>query len=240
MMLKLELIEMLKQMFALGGNHETFKSSEVRKKLLGFLKAEKEEFLLSYQNNENIIVAIDAIRFIDANNIFAKTSNRIEAGIPVKPFFERLMQLDNWNFYELKFLISLLAFTKNTEQLVELAIKAEQTIRNFRVIDNTDISEGYLACNVCSRLLYAKYFDDDVQTDLAGEFSKWFSNLERLTESNSELELLFLATKIRQSIFNKNFQKIDDLFKIAETNYDERLVKVVKSEICFYTASIEI
>ena len=233
-MLKSELVEILKQMFELGGNHETFKLSEIRRELIDFLKVEKEKTLLSYENNENIVVAIDAIRFIDANNIFAKTSDRIKASIPIEPFFERLIVLDNWNFYELKFLISLLPFIKNVGRAVDLAIKAKQVITNFRVIINTDISEGYLACNICSRLLYARYFAEDVEVEIDQEFAKWFSRLERLTVSNNELEVLFLATRIRKAIFDNDFQKVDDLFKIVEANYDEKIIKVVKSEICFY------
>ena len=236
-MLKSELIEMLKQIFESGGNHDPFKLSEIREKLIDFLKAEKEKSLLSYENNENIVIAIDAVRFIDANYIFAKTSNRIEASIPVKPLFDRLIQLDDWNYYELKFLIGLINFAPNAEQAVRFAAKAEKAIMNFQIADNTDVSKGALACNVCSRLLYAKYFDDDVKDELTQEFSTWFCKLEQLAKLNNELEVLFLATRIRQAIFNNDFQEVDELFKRVVANSDEKIVKVVKSEICFYIAS---
>jgi len=234
-MLKPELIEMLEVLFAIGGNHDRLKSIAIKNRLLDFLK--REELLLDGQNDGNINLANDAIRFIDASNVYAITTSRIEAGVHMQPFFERLIHLDNWNYYVINFLVSSLVFTENVEQALELSAKATQNIIKFRNVNNTDILEGYLASNVCSRILYAEFFDSDVKIDLAQEFRNWFSKLKRLVEKNNMLELISLVTQIKRALFYQVPEEIAKLCLEVDANYNEKIADMVKGEVSFYLAS---
>ena len=189
------------------------------------------------QDNENVIIAKDAVRFIDAHNVYAATSDRIEASVHMKKCFDRLTQSENWNYYDLKFLVSSVHLIESIEQALELGSKSMLEMVHFRASSNTDIWEGYLALNMCARLLIAKYFDSDIKINLPLRFEEWFSKLERLAEKNSDLSLPFTVTKIRKAIFHKDQDQIFKLREELETNYDEDVVNIVRSEISFYLLS---
>jgi len=236
-MLKPELIEILEQLFAIGGNQDTVKYIRIRKKLVAFLKT--EEFLVNYQMDKNLLVARDAIHFIDALNIHAKTSNKMEASSRLQPFFKRLLQSDDWNFYELTFLISLLEFTETIEQALQLGSKASHTIRSFGASGNVAFFKSSLSCNMCSRLLFAKFFDKDVNLDLvSSQFHTWFRELEFLVKENNKLDLDFLVTKIRKAIFNTEVTEIRKSLKELKMKY-KKVYDLIESEVNFYWQSEE-
>jgi len=234
-MLKPELIEILEELFTIGGNYDRLKSIEVKNRLLDFIKA--EELLLDCQNNVNTILANDAVSFIDANNVYAATTNRIEASIHIQPFFQRLIDLNDWNYYEIKFLVSSLIFTENVKQALDLGTLATLNLIKFRNINKTDILEGYLASNVCSRILYAKYFDNHVKVDLSEQFTDWFLKLKSLAEKNSVLELTFIATQIRQTLLYQILEETAELCRKVEGIYTEKIADMIKGEVSFYLRS---
>jgi len=236
-MLRPELIEMLEQLFAIGGNQDTIKYIKIRKKLVAFLKT--EDFLVDYKPDENLLVARDAIHFIDANIIYAKSSNIMEAGNVLKPFFERLLQLDKWNFYELTFLISLIHFNESVEQALKLNSKATHAIRRFGASGNVVFLKSSLSCNMCCRLLSAKFFDKDINIDLINmEFHKWYHELESLVRDNDKLALDFLVAKIRKAVFNTEVTEIDELLKELKKKY-KKVYDLIISEVDFYRQSLE-
>jgi len=132
--------------------------------------------------------------------------------------------MNHCDFDILRLLISSINFTNNIEQAVELASKAEKGIFQFKRIRITDILEGALAANMCTRLLNAKYFDSDVNIDLiTSEFKTWFRKLEKLTgenQSDNTLSLMFLATKIREALFERHSTTAYQLCEELEIYYD--------------------
>jgi len=236
-MIDLKLVTTLDRVFALGGNHNTDKAIEIRTQLLDYIR--EEELFLKHQHeyNKNFVTAINAICFIDANNAYATTSARMDGYFHMKPFFEYLMDVDTWNYYELKLLVGSMNFIIAAEEAIELASKAVQAINRFKADQNTDVMEGYLALNLCSRLLYAKYFDDDVKVDLTKQFNNWLSRLEKLAETNHQLDLPFLITQIREAIFNQNQERILELCEELKENYEEDIENTVKNGISFYVNS---
>jgi len=234
-MVNIELTVALKELFALGGNHNPERLFEVRKKISNII-SEKELYLKS-EYSEDFEIAKNALRLIDATNAYAIKSDRMEGYAHMKLFFEHLVQIDAWSFYDIQLLIISMNFIITVEEAVELASKAVQAINRFKADQNTDVMEGVLACNMCSRLLYAKYFDDDVKIDLAEQFNSWFSKLEQLTESNYQLDLPLLATQIRQAIFNQNQERILELCEELKENYEEDIENGIKNGVSFYTNS---
>jgi len=234
-MLKPELIEILEELFTIGGNFDRLKSIELKNRLLDFIKA--EQLSLDYQDNGNTILSHDVISFIDANNVYAATTNRIEAGIHMQPFFERLINLNDWNYYEIKFLVSSLIFTENVKQALDLGTLATQNLIKFRNINKTDVLEGYLASNICSRILYAKYFDNNIEVDLSEQFDVWFLKLKNLAKKNSVLELTFIATQIRRTLLYQVPEETAELCRKVEVIYTEKIADMIKGEISFYLRS---
>jgi len=230
-----KIIELLEELFAIGGNHDAMRTFEIRNKFLELLR--EEHHLLALEDNEDAVLAKDAIYFIDAHHIYATTTDRTEAYLRIQPIFERLMQADGWNYYEIKFVITSLSFTISLEQAIELGTKAVQRLLNFKVANDADYIEGVLACNMCSRILYAKYFDADVKLNLVEDFSLWLSKLKRLTEKESKLEVGLLATEIREAILNKNQEQIFKLLDKLESKYDKNVANTISNEINSYLVS---
>jgi len=234
-MLKLELTIILKELFALGGNHDPEKALGIRKELVGFIN--EGELYLEREYNNNFETAKAAIYFIDANNIYAMTSDRVEGYLHMKPFFERLMKFEIWGYYDLHLFIGSINFIVKIEDAIELSSKALLAMENFKDAHNTAVMEGVLACNMCSRLLYAKYFDESSRIDLSEHFKSWFSRLEPLVELNYELNLPFLATEIRRALFNQDEEKLQELCKELHEAYDEDIESAITTEISFHTNS---
>jgi len=104
-------------------------------------------------------------------------------------------------------------------------------LSDFQAVRNTEIDEGYLAFNVCSRLLYAKYFDTIA---VINEFENWFHKLKDLAEENSELAMAFLITRIRRAIFYQQHADVHNFHDELEAHYDKGVAKLVNCEINFY------
>jgi len=233
--MKSELIEILEELFAIGGNHDILKALELRRKLKVFLN--HDEQLLGDQNSENVVIAKDAIRFIDANNTYANTSSVVEAGRHLNSFFDRLLNQEKWNRYELKIFIGSSHLTKDVEQAIRLGVEAIIKFVEFYDDSRTGVLEGLLSCNICSRILHAKYFDDvDEKYFLSSEFKKWFSRLRHLAQEHEELELSNLVTKVRYALFEKNDVWIIEHMQELE-NYDKKIVDLINREIHFYRTS---
>ena len=236
-MLKSELVERLEELFAIGGNHDTVKSIEMRHKFKGFLS--QDEYLLGDhdRDNENVRIARDTIRFIDANNTYANTSCVVEASKHLNPFFDRLLQQEKWNYYELLFFVGSSHVTESVEQAIRLGLEAIIKSVEFYNKDRIGILEGHLSCNTCARILYAKYFDEDADKKyfLSGEFQNWFERLRRLARDHKELEVQSLVTKIRHALFERN--ETAKYMKELEENHDKKIVDSIEREVQFYMTS---
>ena len=241
-MLKPRLTRVVEEVFAIGGNHDTAKDIELREKLLDFLR--EEDHVILPGDDPNLVLAKDMIRFIDADKIYADTSDGKLAHPHVKLFLERLMEsdLDKWHYYELKLLISTVNFTENIEQAIELASKADRRILQFKRVRLTEKLEGYLALNMCSRILSAKYFDSANIDLVNSEFKFWFRKLEKLTEEypqENQLALIFLITKIREALFKGHSTDAHQLCEELESYHDEKIARMVNNEVHCYTTSKE-
>lgn len=233
-MLKPRLLRIIEEVFESGWNHDPECDQAVRNKLIDFLR--EEDHLLLPFDEENLMLARNAIRFMDADRIYAKTTKSKEAYIHAKALLDHLMVLEasDWNHYELNFAISSVHFTETMEQSIELAEKARKSIVQFKLKKNTDMLEGYLALNMCARILNAKYFDKHHPIELLSEFKRGLNSLEYLADLNSDLELPLLITKIRWKIFNRDESDIFTLCEQLLPHYDERIGKMIRSEVDFY------
>jgi len=234
-MLKLELTIILKQLFALGGNHDPEKALGIRKKLKEFIN--EEELYLKREYESDFETAKNAIHFIDATSIYAATSDRMEGYYYMKAFFERLTKTDSWNYYDLQLFVCSINFIVTVEEATQLGFKTLQVIESFKDAQNTAVIEGVLACNMCSRLLYGKYFDERSSIDLVEQFNSWFSRLKSLVELNYELSLPFLATEIRQALLYQDDVKLEELCKELYEAYDEDIVSAIQNTVSLYTNS---
>jgi len=238
-MVKPKLTRIVEEFFAIGGNHDLDKYMEIRHKLLEFIK---DEDLFLIPSDENFISAMDIIHSIDANSIYAKTTDSKQAYHHIEPFLKRMTELDSnkWNYDELKLVINSIHFTDSIEQAIELARKANERIIGFQIVRLTNNLEGYLALSMCSRILNAKYFDNDVEVDLAREFDNWADRLECLTEANKEskyLEMIWHITKIRRQIFNNDDSHIFTLCDDLLPQYDKQIGQMIGNEVKFYHAA---
>lgn len=233
-MLKNNLIESLEKLFALGNNHDTTRLLEIRREFINFLK--EDDQLLIPHADENIVLAKDAVAFIDAQILDATTSNKTEAGNHLKPFFERLMNSEEWSYYELRTLGGSLSLTSNVEQSISLANKAVMVLMNFNT-PHSGIWSGVIAFHVLSRILYAKFFEDDITIDLDEAFGQWFVKLKHQVPDNPELQMYLEIAEVKQAIFKKDNQAIMLLMREFEEKYDKEVVRVVTSEVDYYVAS---
>jgi len=235
-MIQLELAEILDKMFAIGGNHNTEKAFEIRNNLLD-LHSIEDVLLKPY--DANIIMTKDAINFLDASAIHAQTTDTVRANAYMAPFFERLLQSDEWNYYEIKLLVSSMYLTESIEQALELCSKAVKRIVDFQIVDSMDILEGGLACNMCARLLYAKYFENNTKIDLANEFETQLHKLKQLEDANYKLVIPLRITKIRQAVFNQDQELIDELIEKLDEDYGDYndITNIVKNGVHFYITS---
>jgi len=237
-MLKPRLTAIVNDFFATGGNHDLDKSMEIRQKLIDFLR--EEDILLGCQNDENVILSRDIISLITAEGIYAETTNGMDGYHYMKSFLQRIMSTstDNWNYYDLRILVSSMQYTESVEQAIELASKIENRIIKFKMVRSTDNLEGVLACNMCSRLLSAKYIDD-VRIDLVNPFECWMIKLENLVEANKNseyLELLWHITQIRRDIFESDNSRIFTLCDDLIPRYNEQIGQMIRNEVNFYMA----
>jgi len=234
-MLEPKVIELLQDLFAAGSNHDIEKNILIRTKLVNFMT---DNNLFLKDQNKNFIMIKDAIRFIDAHTILATTTNQNEAGICLKPFFRRLYVIlpENWNYYELKFLIGSLHLVEDIKQALRLGYKSLTVVSKFENAENKGVFESAIICNVCNRILYAKYFDNTVndKINLTLEFDSWFEKLENMPKKDSEIEFHFLLTKIKKALFFQNRQLVGELLGELQTEYDEKIFDVVNKEVITY------
>jgi len=233
-MLKPRLMKIVEEIFATGGNHDPAKDLELRGRLIDFLR--EEDHLILPNDDPNLILAKDMIRFLDADRVYAKTTSSKEAYPHIKPFLDRMIQSDfnNWHYDELRILISSVHFTESIDQAMELAQKAEKRISQFKRVRPTEISQGYLALNMCMRILNAKFFDSDIEICLSTKFQYWMNMLEYLVGYNKGLELALLVTKIRWNVFNRDASQIFVLCDDLAPRYDEQIGKAIRNEVDFY------
>jgi len=229
-MIDLKLVSILQKLFAFGGNHNIDECIKIKNEFLDFIIEDNLFLKHQYEHNENYMMAINGIRFIDANNAYAVTSNRAEGYFHMKPFFEHLLKSDTWHYYELHLLINSIYLCETIEQALELAGRAVAPIAKFRDNIDTDILEGYLALNICAIIFNAKFHDNSL--DCMEEFNAWFSKLEELAEINQQLEVPFLVTQIRHAFLNQD-QEPEQFAKLfSELSVDdEEIEKAIKNEI---------
>lgn len=214
--MRLELPILLKRLFNLEGNHNPEKLLDVRESLVAFINI--NELYVDAQDDEDFELARDAIRFIDALNTYAETSNKEKGYSHLRSFFKRLEKTDKWNYYDLHLFVGSINFIATVDETIALATTVIKIMDNFKSIRDTTVLEGIFACNMCSRILYSKYFEDSTRSDLANHFDHWFSKIERLREINDyDLGLPFIVTEIREAIF---YQKEDKLEKLSTELYE--------------------
>ena len=190
-MVKPRLKKIIEELFAVGGNYDLAKDMELRGKLLDFLR--EEDHLILPGDDENIRLAKDAIHFIDANILCADKTDDREAYPHIKPFLKRMMDktnLKNWDYSELRLLVSSISMTESVEQAEELFSKANDGIIAFKRRRLTYNLEGVLVCNMIARILNAKHFDENVTIDLAEKFSSMVIWLENLVNNNKNSKYL--------------------------------------------------
>ena len=233
--MKAELIALLDELSSTGGNYNTTALIAIRRKFMNFLS--QDEYLLHYENDENMLIAKDALHFIDAYNTYAVTNDRVESSKHLQFFFKRLIDAEKWNYYELAFLVSSLNITESTKQALVLIDKAYKMIDIFKADVRSELIEGHLATNVLSVLLGARFSGDHGGIHLESEFDRWFFKLEMLAEKNTELKILLDTSEIRQAVFNLNSRLMNQLFQKFESSYDEKIVKALGKEVDAYIAS---
>lgn len=234
-MLKAELIKILEKLFTLSGNHDVTRLLELRDEFLNFLREEKQLFM--DHDDVNIMNTMDAIHFIDALNIYASTTNRAEASTYVQPLFRRLLETEEWNYYELRFLIGALSYTVDVNQALSLADKAIEILMNFRADNRFKLLSGLVAYHTLSRILYAKFFEDNHNVNLENLFEQWFSKLKWQLLDEPKLKVHFNVAEVKCAIFVKDSPKVSLLMQEFENNYDEKIVKAISNEINSYIAS---
>ena len=234
-MLEPKLIEILEEYFAIDHFQNPLALIAFRKRFIAFLRA--EENLLAPVDDQNIVIAKDIIRLIDANNTYTTSSNRNAASAHLKPFFDRLLGCEKWGYYDLKALSEAIMFAPTAEFAVELGSKSIMPIVNIRLAGSSDKIQGDLAGSICSRLLYAKYFDDEVIVDLQDKFMTWFKKLERLAENNKELAIPYLYNQVRHALFYQNQEEIFRLCDEVKKDAVEQSANAVISTVGFYTSS---
>jgi len=230
-MLKPKITKIVNEFFVIGGNHDSDQFQLIRNQLLDVLR--EEEFLLSEHVDENVILAKDVIRYIDASSLYAEETNLRKAYTQIKPFFSRLVN-SSWNYYDIQLLAGSIEYTETATQAIELATKAQEYINIFKRVRSTDALEALLAVNLCSRILIAKYFDDQVETSLVIEFQKGLKKLENLVKHNQELAMLLLITKIRQALLSEHDSRAQTLCEELEFQYDKQIGATIRNEVEFY------
>lgn len=231
--MKVQLIEILDKLMALGGNHDRIALMELRHQFLDFLR--EEEQLLSSHDDANKMTAINAIHFIDAT--MRHQVNIVEPDKHLQSYFEHLMAAEKWNYYELRFLIGLLGLVNSMKQALLLANKACELLRDFKAVTRTDDLSIYIAANTISRIVQANFFDEDHGVDLEDELDQWFLKIKILVSENPQLQLYYDIVEIRQAVFRQDRQLIYQLMQAFETNYDEKVVETLEDEINYYIAS---
>lgn len=233
-MLEPTLIEIIEEYFMFDNVHEPASLISTRRSLIDFLRHERNLFAI---NNTNVLIAKDLIRLIDAHNIYTTTSDRSASSECIQPFFDRLLICDDWSYYDLKILSQAIMYAPTAEFAIHLGAKSIMPIVSVRLAGTSDIIQGKLAGNLCSRLLYAKYFDENVTIDLNDKFMTWFKKLERLAENNRTLALSYLQNQVRHALFNQNQEEIFRLCDLVKKDFPEQHANVVISTVSFYTSS---
>ena len=234
-MLEPRLIELLEEFFAIEDVHIPANLIPVRKKLLDFLRI--EENILASVTDANLLVAKDLIRLIDAYNIYTTTSNRMSSSDCIQPLFDRLLTYSEWSYYDLAILADALMFAPTAEFAIDFGAKSIMPLVNVRLAASSDIIQAKIASSICSRLLYAKYFDDEVTADLDEKFMTWFKKLERLAENNQILARSYLHNQVRHALFYQNQEEIFRLCNEVKKDTREQNANSVISTVGFYTSS---
>jgi len=230
-MLQPRLMRAVDEFLAIGGNHDLEEYDKYRNKMLDFLR--EEDHLILPPDDENLVLARDVVHFIDASKVYAKTTSSKEAYPHGRQFLERMLASDfnNWHYYDLALLISSVHLTESFEQARQLASKAEKRILQFQRIGTTNIWQGYLAFNMCGRILNAKYMDDKPS---ALHFETWMEKLKLLVEVDKDLELAWHITQIRWAIFNEDNSQILIYLDSLVADLGRKIGLMVRNEIEFY------
>jgi len=220
------------EFLAIGGNHDLEEYDKYRNKMLDFLR--EEDHLILPPDDKNLVLARDVIFFIDASKIYALETNSKEAYPPAKPFLERMLASDfnDWHYYDLALLISSINFTESFEQARQLASKAEKQILQFKRVRTTGSLQAALACNMCARILNAKYLDRDEPATF--HFENWMGKLKLLANDDKDFELLWLVAQLRWNIYNIETKQMKATRDHIVSRFDEKIGIRIKNEVDFY------
>jgi len=231
--LKAKLEKILKELFALGGNHNVDRMFELRDDFLAFLGEEEQIFM--QHDDDNIVIAKDAIRFIDSATELERTSDDVKAGAHMRYFYDRMIDKDRWHYYELKILAGSLNRVVDVNQTFILADKAIEQLRHYQTDIFADVLAGVIAYHVLTRIFLAKFYEVDTHgIDLDAKFESWLLKLKLQLERTDRLAVHYKAVEIKQALFGFEPHEVERLMQELKSSCDEKIFRAIESEINFY------
>ena len=237
-MLKPRFRKIIGEFFAIGGNHDLPAYQKSRIEILDFLR--EEDIMLLPWDDENIVLGKDLIHYIDATINFSETTNREEAYRFLKPFLDRMLETDenNWHYYHLKLIVSCLGFTDTIEDALLLEKKILHRAAQFSQLRDTQILEAVTACQMGTRILEVKLFEQNVSDKLERKFKNQIRKLKDLTDADKSLEFYWYLGRIRWEIFNGHLKSARNLCDELESYADKRVAQMMRKEVEIYSAKL--
>jgi len=235
--MNLDLIELLENLFAIGGNHQQNRLIKLKEEFLDYLRDNAMDLFV---NPNNHILARDSVLFIDAVNMRATTNDRQKAYSIAKPILDRFAVLKEWNFYEIKLFIGLCSYTSHFQEALAHTIHANLQLAKFKREPRYMHTLAILHYNLMGRLLEAKYFDklpDDEQKVLKNVFSRFMGESLLLCESKPYFKQVLL---LRNALFEQDALAINKACsKLVGLVSDETTLDMILNDVNFYVDSDE-
>ena len=221
--------ELLNNLFAIGGN---FKPEENK-----IVEAKLQEYFKTNENDLQIRDALIILRTFEIEYKYNDLKTCCELSVPI---FERLDNMSEWDFYDIRILTCIVHYADTYMQSHTVATKALKALENHSHENRYIFIKRAILVNMTSRLLRAKFYESDTQEsnkNLSELFSQYVNLIAPLSEGNTFIPLIAVA-KIREGIFFEDTNLINNTFKLIKENEEHELYKVLQDELREYKYNI--
>ncbi|MCL1884003.1 MAG: hypothetical protein FWF81_09670 [Defluviitaleaceae bacterium] len=220
--------------FEIGGNHD-FKKLDALSNELNELK---NEYRLKDPQIDNVMALINVfLEEYERNNFF-------EACIFAKPIMNRLLELDDLDYYDINTLAAVVDYEMTLAGSQKLAKRALAALEHYNREKRYLHIKLAIHGNMLFRLVRSRLFKVDEDNNEANQtkiFKEHYAAIMKIFKDD-EVKNKFMphwaATQIRKGLFEQDYSDIDEMMNLIKKEGSEDAHKMMQDEINSFNAYV--
>ena len=223
--------ELLDELFRMGGNYKPEEAKLIKAKLQEFAK-----------DNEGDLQISDALIILKISEVERKYSDLKTCCALSIPIFERLKQMPEWDFYDIRILAAVINFAESYEQTHIFATKALKKLKPFSLHERYIFIKLAILMNSISRFVKARFFKESSHKSdeyLEEIFRNYIAQITPLCKG-SDFIFYQAVLSVRKGLFYRDIKLINISLDILRKNGEEEAYNLLKDEIGEYNLPIKL